>query len=106
MFSDNIEGDVSAWTIASDPSLTAGEWEQADPNVTISSGQLAAPEDDATPGAANVMAFVTDNGPPGGNANANDVDWGPTYLISPTIDLQGTNAIISYQRWVFSDFGS
>ncbi len=105
VFSDNIEGDVSGWTIASDPSLTAGEWEQADPNVTISSGQLAAPEDDATPGAANVMAFVTDNGQPGGNANANDVDWGPTYLISPTINLQCSNAIISYERWVFSDFG-
>ena len=105
VISDPIEGDVSGWTITSDPSLTAGEWEQADPNGTISSGELAAPEDDATPGAGNVMAFVTDNGPPGGVATANDVDGGPTRLVSPQIDLSGGDGVISYQRWLFSSGG-
>ncbi len=71
---NNFEADedLSDWTIVSDPSLTSGEWEQADPNGTISSGHVAAPEDDATPGDANVMAFVTENGPPGGSSSAND----------------------------------
>ena len=33
-FSDDMEGDVSAWTVVSDPSLQSGEWEQANPNET------------------------------------------------------------------------
>ena len=69
---DNIEGDVSAWSVVNDPSLAGGAWEQADPNGTISGGFLAAPEDDATPGAGNVMAFVTENGPVGGSSGANE----------------------------------
>ncbi|MHC4108848.1 MAG: dockerin type I domain-containing protein, partial [Planctomycetota bacterium] len=101
---NDVEGDVSAWTILSDPSLSAGEWEQADPNATICcGGQLASPEDDATAGAGNTMAFVTENGPPGGAPADNDVDGGPTYLVSPVIDLTGTDAVITYQRWFFSD---
>ncbi|MCH8824754.1 MAG: VCBS repeat-containing protein [Planctomycetes bacterium] len=97
--------DVSHWAIESDASLVTGEWEQADPNGTFWFGQ-AAPEDDATPGEGNVMAFVTDNGPPGGGVNANDVDGGPTYLISPSFDLQDTNAMISYARWFFTIGGT
>ena len=99
---DEIEGDVSGWTITSDPSLTSGEWEQADPNFTITlGGQLAAPDADTTP-SPGVMAFVTQNGPPGGAAADDDVDGGPTYLTSPVLDLAGTDAVISYQRWFFS----
>ncbi len=98
---DEIEGDVSGWTITSDPSLTQGEWEQADPNFTISGGFLAAPDDDATP-PPGVLAFVTQNGPPGGAAADSDVDLGPTYLTSPVLDISGTDAVISYQRWFFS----
>ena len=101
-FSDNFELGAGGWTVQSDPSLTAGAWEQADPNATINGGELAAPEDDATPGVGNVMAFVTDNGPPGGGVGDNDVDGGPTTLTSPLIDLQGTNARISYQRWFYT----
>ena len=99
---DDIEGDVSAWTITSDPSLTQGEWEQADPIGTISGGLLAAPDDDATP-PPGVLAFVTQNGPPGGAAANYDVDGGPAYLTSPVLDISGTDAVISYQRWFFSD---
>ncbi|MCH8152151.1 MAG: VCBS repeat-containing protein [Planctomycetes bacterium] len=94
--------DLSGWTVVSDPSLTAGEWEVADPNVTIFAGHLAQPEDDATPGAGNVMAFITENGPPGGSPAANDVDGGPTFLISPSVDLEGTDGIVSFARWFFS----
>ncbi len=97
--------DLSDWLIVSDPSLTTGEWEQADPNGTIFGPYIASPEDDATPGAGNVMAFITENGPPGGSFNANDVDGGPTWLTSPSIDLQDSNALISYARWFFSFAG-
>ncbi len=98
--------DLSDWTIVSDPSLTAGEWEQADPNGTFFFNLVVAPEDDATPGPDNVMAFVTENGPPGGDVDANDVDGGPTYLTSPSFDLQGTNAVISYAHWFRVYFNS
>ena len=101
--SEQFEGDVSGWTVTSDVTLTNGEWEQADPNGTISGGNLASPEDDATPGALNVKAFVTQNGPPGGTAGADDVDGGRATLMSPVINLAGTDAIISYSRWFFSD---
>ncbi len=102
-FFDDIEGDVTGWTITSDPSLLSGEWEQADPNGTVFQGFLAAPENDATPGPGNVMAFVTENGRPGGSAVDNDVDGGPTVLTSPVIDLQGgVEASVSYARWFFT----
>lgn len=104
LFSDHVEGDVSGWMVVSDPSLTTGQWEQAVPFATIFNSQVAAPGSDATanPG---TMAFVTENGPPGGAASANDVDGGPTYLISPVFDLQDSDAIVTYARWAFSATG-
>ncbi len=103
LFSDHIEGDVSGWTVVNAPSLTSGQWEQADPNATNLAGQVASPGDDATPD--GTMAFVTENGPPGGSAPLNDVDGGPTYLISPVFDLEGSDAVVSYARWAFSSTG-
>ena len=103
-FSDDMEGDVSDWTIWSDPSLQSGEWEQADPNGTIHAGDLVAPDNDATPGEGNVMAFVTENceGDECSDAGATDVDGGPTYLISPTMDLSGLDATVRYARWFYT----
>jgi hypothetical protein len=46
-------------------------------------------------------AFVTQNGLVGGSAGAADVDGGPTDLISPVINLAGTDANISYSRWAY-----
>ncbi len=102
LFEDAIEGDVSGWAIVSDVSLTDGEWEQADPNATLSGGDVVAPGSDNTP--TGTMAFVTQNGPPGGSANADDVDGGPTFLTSPLFDLTGTDGLVSYVRWAFSKF--
>ncbi|MGB0716954.1 MAG: FG-GAP-like repeat-containing protein [Phycisphaerae bacterium] len=99
---DEIEEDVSGWTVINTGGLTGGAWEQADPNGTIIGIELASPEDDATSGLENTMAFVTQNGLPGGSASSTDVDGGPTYLISPTIDLDGTDGSISFARWVYS----
>jgi hypothetical protein len=102
---DNIEGDVSGWTIINDPSLTGGGWQQADPVSSINSGSIAAPENDAGAPDLEVQAFITENGVPGGAANAADVDGGPSRLLSPIIDLAGTDATISYARWFYSSAG-
>ncbi len=99
-FADDMEGDVSGWTVES-TDLTSGEWQRANPNGTIYLGDQAAPEDDATEG-AGIRAFVTENGQPGGDAIASDLDGGPTTLDSPLIDLAGSDAMISYAAWVFS----
>ena len=48
------------------------------------------------------MAFVTQNGVEGGGVSDADVDGGPTYLVSPVIDLQDNDATIFYSRWFFS----
>ncbi len=103
LFADAFEADVSAWTIDNDPALTGGAWEQAEPNATIFGGGTAAPGSDATPD--GTMAFVTDNGPVGGAAASNDVDGGPTYLISPIIDLAGSESVVSYARWAYTRTG-
>ncbi|MHC5108689.1 MAG: FG-GAP-like repeat-containing protein [Planctomycetota bacterium] len=99
---DEIEGAVDEWTVINSGSLTGGAWEQADPNATITGSDLAAPEDDATAGLENTMAFVTENGEVGGVASATDVDGGPTYLISPLIDLEDSDGTISFAYWMFS----
>jgi hypothetical protein len=98
---DGLEGDVSNWTVVNHASLTGGGWEAADPNATINAGSLASPEDDNGNG-DDVKAFVTQNGAPGGAANVADVDGGPTQLLSPTLDLAGTDATISYDRWFYT----
>ncbi len=105
-FDDNIEGDVSGWTVTNDPSLTAGAWEAADPNGTVQVSVLAAPEDDATPNPFGTRAFVTGNGLPGGSSSVSDVDGGPTVLTTPVLDLAGTDPTVSYQRWFFSSVGT
>ncbi|MCA8948694.1 MAG: VCBS repeat-containing protein [Planctomycetes bacterium] len=103
-FEDNFEGAPNGWIVVNDPSLTAGAWEIADPNVTVNLGQVAAPFDDAE-GASASFCFVTENGPPGAQAFQNDVDGGPTDLISPPFDLQGSDGFVSYARWFYSDNG-
>ncbi len=98
---DEIEGDVSAWSVVNDDSLSTGAWEQADPNGTLYGTEMAAPEDDATAGSQNVQCFITENGDVGGAVGAADVDGGPTTLVAPTLDLAGTDGIVSYSRWFF-----
>ncbi|HEY3246493.1 MAG TPA: FG-GAP-like repeat-containing protein [Phycisphaerae bacterium] len=103
---EEFEGNVSSWTVVNAPSLTGGAWEQAHPNGTIFSGAMAAPNSDASQ-AIDGQCFVTQNGPPGAAAGSYDVDGGPTYLLSPVIDLSGADASISYARWFFcSDAGN
>ncbi|MHC4827576.1 MAG: FG-GAP-like repeat-containing protein [Planctomycetota bacterium] len=101
--SESFEGDVSGWTIDNDPSLVTGAWEQANPNATFFGLNLLAPEDDATIG--GTQAFVTQNGPPGSGFDEFDVDGGPTMLISPPINLENSDAFITYAVWFRSFTG-
>lgn len=99
-YRDEFENAIVGWTVNNDASLTGGGWQVADPNGTVSGGQVAAPEDDATSG-DGVKCWVTQNGTAGGSATAADVDGGPTTLTSPVIDLLGEDALISYSYWFF-----
>jgi len=101
---EDFEGDTSTWTVINDLSLVSGGWEVAVPNGTLSGlGQLAAPPEDAEAATDRVRAFVTENGLPGAPAIANDVDGGPSDLLSPVINLANTDAKITYSFWAFSD---
>ncbi|MCP3981571.1 MAG: hypothetical protein GY716_19910 [bacterium] len=100
---NGFEGDASAWTVVSDPSLSSGGWEQVIPVGTFDGGEAVAPDRDAGSSAEELQAFVTENGQTGGAADATDVDGGPTDLISPPVDLAGDDGRITYSRWFYSD---
>ncbi|MCZ6698248.1 MAG: FG-GAP-like repeat-containing protein, partial [Planctomycetota bacterium] len=108
-FEDDVEGDVSGWTVVNDASLSSGAWEQAIPEQTFNGPDMAAPGEDAEADILKVKAFVTQNCPEppavcGGHpAFDSDVDGGATDLISPTIDLAGSDATISYFRWFYTN---
>ncbi len=105
ILTEGFEADTSAWTVSS-VNLVSGAWEVAVPIGTFSGGALSQPDDDAEAG--GTRAFVTQNCPTEGAcgnhaANSSDVDGGPTDLISPQIDLDGLDGVISYDRWFFSN---
>lgn len=106
---DTLEDDVSGWEVFSDESLTAGEWELAEPNITIHGAcGVMAPDADATNGDA-VMAFVTQNcvdDEDCSTATDSDVDGAFTFLTSPVFDLSGTDGTITYSRWFRTCFGT
>ncbi len=102
---EEFENGTLGWTVVNDPGLTGGAWVAVDPIGTLATGVPAAPENDATSD-AGVICFVTQNGLPGGAANASDVDRGPTNLISPAFNLADEDAFISFASWFFcDDFG-
>jgi len=98
---EHFEGAATGWTVVN-TSLTTGAWQTAAPNGTTNAGQFAAPAEDAEAGTQFTRCYVTQNGAPGGAAGTADVDGGPTDLISPPIDLAGTDGFISYSRWFYS----
>ncbi len=103
---DDIEGDVSGWSVENDPSLETGSWEAVDPLGTIYGSELAQPDNDATNGSDNVKCWITQNGSEGGSVGEADVDGGPTNLLTPTYDFDGTDGTISYARWFFDSVGT
>jgi hypothetical protein len=91
-----------AWTVgAPGDAAVSGIWALGDPVGTTSGGAPSNPADDATPG-SGVRCFATGNGST--TVGGDDVDGGPTTLVSPRFDLSGvTNAELSYRRW-FANF--
>jgi hypothetical protein len=98
---DDVEGDVSGWTVI-DQNVATGTWAVAEPNATFDGVTPAAPGIDATkdPG---VRAFVTQNGVPGGSQFDDDVDGGPTILVSPAVATDGRDARVSFARWFYTN---
>ncbi|MDZ4754282.1 MAG: FG-GAP-like repeat-containing protein [Phycisphaerae bacterium] len=99
---EEFEEGPAGWTVTNHASLTGGAWELADPVATLAGGVLASPEDDATSD-TGTMCFITQNGVVGGAANASDVDFGPTVLTSPVIDLEGQDGFVTFAAWFFCD---
>ncbi|MBN2170079.1 MAG: T9SS type A sorting domain-containing protein [Candidatus Krumholzibacteriota bacterium] len=101
---DDFETDLD-WAVgAPGDGASSGMWERDDPIGTEYNGYVVAPEDDHTP-APGVLCFVTGNG--GGAAGDDDVDGGPTTLLSPVFSLGGaTSAQLSYWRWFTNDRGN
>lgn len=102
-FTDAMETDLG-WTVgAPSDTATLGIWDRADPEGTVNAGEQVQPEDDTT--AAGTICWVTDSRA-GASAGVFDVDNGATTLLSPVVDLSGTDAIISYWRWYSNHAGS
>lgn len=98
---DDLETNLG-WTVgAPGDAATTGIWAYGNPVGTTNGSEASNPENDATPG-AGVRCFATGNGST--TAGGDDVDGGPTTLISPRLDLSGVSgALLTYQRW-FADF--
>ncbi len=97
---DDAESDWG-WTkgVAGD-AAASGIWVRGSPIGTNSSGAPANPSVDDTP-PPGVNCFMTGNG--GGQAGTDDVDGGPTTLLSPIFHLANVGpATLSYARW-FAD---
>ncbi len=99
MVKEDFENGDGGWTMFNAGPVTGGAWIHAQPVGTITSGQVAAPFEQATPGGS--WAWLTGVGVPGGSAGATDLDGGPTVLVSAPFDLDGTDGIVSYARWFF-----
>ena len=94
VLSDDFESN-QGWTVQ-DVSISSGTWQRVDPV-----GTGAAPDDDNSP--AGTVCYVTDQGTPGGGPGDDDVDGGPTRLISPVLDFSAGDGQISYSYWLFNN---
>jgi len=101
LYSNDFEQNANGWTVVNDPALSNGAWERADPNGTVYLSSIAAPFGDAQSGLAD-FCFITKQGGFVEPAGLNDVDGGPTDLISPVFDYSDGDGTISFQAWLFS----
>ncbi len=99
-FQDDFEDD-QGW-IAGVPSddATEGIWTRDAPF-----GTGAQPSAGFDPFNEGTYCFFTGQGTEGGSLGQEDIDDGQTTLISPMIDLAGSNAEIGYWRWFSNDEG-
>jgi len=92
VFSDDFEADLG-WTVVNE-NLSDGQWERG---VPAGDGTRGDPIADAD---GSGQCFLTDN-----VAGNSDVDGGPTRLVSPLFDLDGTEGTVSWSYWMFNDDG-
>jgi hypothetical protein len=94
VFEDNFEWD-RGWIV--EAGADDGNWERGDPETTaIPDVNPVQPGNDHTE--IGSLCYVT-GAASEGNAGANDLDGGPTRLVSPTFDLAGGDAEVRYWRW-------
>jgi len=102
IFEDTFATD-KGWIVAG--AAGKGIWQRGDPVGTLFHGDQANPENDS-PNDADAQCYVTENGSPGGNPNATDVDPGapvPT-LSSPALDLSPYKRVrYNFDLWFYHD---
>jgi hypothetical protein len=89
---DDFETDLG-WTVHND-SIETGAWERA-----IPAGNGGSRGDPPTDSDGSGRCYIT------GNAYDEDVDGGPTVLVSSNIDLSSGDAEISFDKWYSNDDG-
>ncbi|MCS7066024.1 MAG: hypothetical protein NZL85_07100 [Fimbriimonadales bacterium] len=98
IFEDSAETDLG-WTVQN-VSLTTGAWTRDIPRGTAQNGLPANPGSDSPD--AGSRCFFTGQGSVNGSVGEADVDGGPTYLLSPVINLEGSDALVEYYRWFYN----
>jgi len=102
LFTDTFETD-QGWIANNDPGAGAGQWVRADPVGSFDGGLPANPEDDS-PNDPGTLCYVTENGPPGGDPDANDLDGVYSELLSPPFDFRGyKRARMKADFWYYDD---
>ncbi len=93
---DTFQEPYPGWSVSG--TVSSGAWERADPQQTLSDGNVVQPGDDFTPG-AGTFCWVT-GASAGATVGSNDVDGGETVLLSPSFALAGTtDPHVTFRLW-------